>query len=202
MLPFTRIPFIGRPSGIVAGSASYTSPGTYYFTVPQFHTLTADVRGGGGGAGGMGRVPGDGPTNGATGGTSYINGRAGVSYGYGGDGGGLAYTNVSYSPQYGATGASGTGAGSGTAYTGGGAAGGTYCYWNYSGTIRYSGYGGPGGRIIRTFSREELYAGDTLTIVVGAGGAKGVVNLPAGTSAYVTVNPTDGSNGAVYLSWS
>jgi hypothetical protein len=142
---------------VVAGSASYTSPGTYTLIIPEYNTLFVDVYGPGGGGGGaayyfdtynyaQGGVqlgqgsPYPGYTyyegqNGAAGGYSQFynpaSGYAPTAYG-GAGGAGLTWFNSSYggySPQLSA---GGSASGGDANITGGGAGAGTYgqtqCY--------------------------------------------------------------------------
>lgn len=208
-LPFQHR-LIGRHAPIVPGSASWTSPGTYYLTVPKHRTMSFDVRGAGGGGGGPGGVyPYNNSVYGGTGGAGgysqvYYNPNSSLlnAIGYGGTGG----TGSSNGPSggiNGSDGSAGTASGGDGNYTGGGAGGGArgYTYYTSGGWPNgNAGYGGNGGRSVRTLNRDILIPGQTLVIIVGSGGAAGpnsanavpeIIQVPAGA----------GSNGAVYISW-
>ncbi len=157
MLPFlTRM--VGGPTKppVVPGSQSFTTPGTYTFTVPAYNTLTVDVRGGGGGSGGMNHY-GWTPGAGSPGGQSSFRGAIIAN------GGGPGSTDASY----GYPGAHGTATGGDTNTTGGGAAGGP----TGGGIMQGSYNGGNGGRAIKSYAAEALLYLSTITVVVGAGGA-------------------------------
>lgn len=165
----------------VSGSASYTTPGTYSFTIPVHQTLTIDVRGGGGGGGDMGvnygyGIQNSGYGNGQPGGQSHF---AGAIVGNGGGAG------ASWPGGSGGAGTAGGGNSSNTA--GGGSAGGAgSCYIGYCG-----GSGGNGGRAVSVYNFGVYTPGQVVTIVVGGGGAS--TNSPYRGNA--------GASGAVYISW-
>jgi hypothetical protein len=213
ILPFRRIVPSVNPV-VIPGSVSYTTPGTYSLTVPNFKTITMDVRGPGGGGGGAGcnDVNTGGWNNGVSGSagnphsTVTIPGWAAL-WGYvGGGGGGSIWLGPGGGYQYqdGAAGAAGGAANGDSNITGGGAAGGTggNVHGGYNPAPRsVGGNGGYGGRCVRTFTRAQaiVQARQTLTIVVGGGGAQGSNGPnPQATYAY----PQPGSSGAVYISWS
>lgn len=105
--------------GVVPGSNTYTTAGTYSFQVPLFNTMTVELWGGGGGGGGYGD-PGSGSYAsgayfGATGGQTYFNAS---TYANGGVGGQNAGTSGAGGLAFGAGGAGGTAAGLTTATTG------------------------------------------------------------------------------------
>lgn len=113
---------------VVAGSASYGSPGTYTLIIPEYNTLFVDVYGAGGGGGGAAYYYD--PDNFATGGVQYGEGVGGAGYGLpdyvyfvGHDGGGGGYSQF-YNP------ASGYAP---TAYGGGGGAGQNWFASSYEG---------------------------------------------------------------------
>lgn len=167
---------------VTSGSASWGTPGTYFFTIPHHNNINLDVYGAGGGGGGSaqnGLLTGG---TGGTGGTSQVTSQCSASGGTGGLGGtSVVGTSAGGSP--------GTGSGGTSNYTGGGAgggAGGTY-------SSRTGGPGGAGGRAVKAISRGVLTPGSTLTIVVGGGGAGGYSDKVSGSP---------GGNGAVYISWS
>src|SRR5262249_51846963 len=43
---------MGNIARVVPGSTTFSTPGTFFFTVPLYNALTADVKGAGGGGGG------------------------------------------------------------------------------------------------------------------------------------------------------
>lgn len=128
-------PFIGvlNPKGLgvpsVAGQQIYTSPGTYYFTVPSGVTsLSCVVIGGGGGSSGCS-------------GASQFSGA-------GGGGGGLAYGTFSVTPGQQVTVGVGAGGTRGTNVNSTTNVGGTggFSYIQYAGSYMLRAYGGGGGR--------------------------------------------------------
>lgn len=189
------------PSMSFAGTQTYTSPGTYSFTVPAFQSLTVQVWGGGGGGGNYvhyGSAGGNSSFAGVTGGGGNPGGPAAATTG--GPGGG-AYgggTNTIGNPgtydwtwKYGTGGAAPNGGagGSGSTYTGysGGIPGG-----GGGSPVRGSG-GGSAGYASATWNAGGLTAGSAVTVVVGAGGA----------GAPTTDGYTSGAGGAgrVSISW-
>ena len=167
-------------SPVTLGSASYTSPGTYGFTVPLFNTLSVTTHGAGGGGGGN--------TPGGAGGASAF----GVVNGQGGGGGGIISTNPIPGSPGGASGGDTATTGAGTP----GGAGGHAQYGDKFGVYDYfGGDGGAGGRAIKTYAAGALAVGSSITVVVGAGGA-------AGDPGANLANPAPGSDGAVTISWS
>lgn len=174
-----------------AGSVSYTSPGTYQFTVPNYATLTVTISasGGGGGAGGNWVIVppfiavGNDGAYGKSALNSTFNGTDVVAVGGGfGQGGGLL-TN-------GANGTAGGGSGLNgiKITTGGGAKGGA------GGAPQQSaggagGAGGPGGLVTYTYAIDALVPYSTIPVVVAAGGASG------GSGSQ------PGSVGSVLISW-
>lgn len=183
-------------SPVVPGSANYTTAGTFTFTVPVHNTLVVELWGGGaaggstdgssnnlngspggnsnwdtstlvanGGQGNSGQTggaggSGSGGTTNTTGGNG-ANGTAG-SPGRGGNGGAGANGGA------GGVGVTGGTAGNGTAPGGGG--GGTCRNLRFGGTGK--GGGGGGGYTTRTYSAGTYAAGSSVTVVVGAGGAR------------------------------
>jgi hypothetical protein len=171
--------------GIVAGSQTFTSSGT--FTVPAYNTLAVTVNGaGGGGAGGAGQNEGSFPVagnDGDDGHASKFTFGSNPPTGNGGKGG---------STIIGHDGDDGTASGGTTNTTGGGAAGG-----QGGGT---AGDGGNGGKAAITYtSASGPGFGASITVTVGAGGAGGTggqgedFNGPDGTA---------GGNGSVVVQWS
>lgn len=189
--------FIGAEREVNPGSQAWSSPGTYSFTVPAFHTLSVIVKGAGGGGGGGGA---------SFYGYVYYGGVGGVggqsSFGpnliaAGGAGGPVSGTYYDMSPR--SPGANGQGSGGDTNTTGGGANPGSYGY-NFSLPFYYDygGNGGYGGRADKAYLPEALAFGSTVQIVVGAGGVAGTQTLsPWGGSL-----PTAGQPGSVEISWS
>lgn len=196
ILPFRRIIPAAGPS-IIPGSASYTSPGTYTFIVPYYHSLTVDVRGSGGGGGGS-RFS-DSTIYYASNGTySYFGAPDATLIGYGGGG---ANGCVWSPPRNGDNGGPGEAFNGDTNINGGGNPGGIGAIINPGSGSLVGGQGGASGRAIRTWVRSQWYTKLTprsaITIVVGAGGARSECE-----PTYVTRFNTDGSHGAVYISWS
>ncbi len=174
---------------IVPGSVAYTSPGTYTFIVPPYTSLTADVRGAGGGGAGN-RYTGYWIYYGGNGSASSFGGSV---VGNGGSGG----SGSNWSPPVGGVqGAHGTAGGGDSNTTGGGSPGGQGSIITLAGSL-YGGPGGYGGRAVRTWALGQLTPGTAITVVVGTGGAASECE-PVGIVQY----PTAGANGAVYVSWS
>lgn len=164
----------------VAGSRSWTSPGTYTFTIPPYSTMRIDVRGAGGGGGGSTYDAGASGQNGAAGGNASVSSTGLI--GRGGSGGQGAYYNKPGKAS------SGTASGGNVVNTTGGGAdggvGGTY------GATK-GGDGGDGGRAVSDYGPGALGVGATLTITVPSGGNGGAGQV-AGAR---------GGHGAVYISW-
>ncbi|MGD9668833.1 MAG: hypothetical protein AB7U75_07200 [Hyphomicrobiaceae bacterium] len=176
---------------VTAGSQTFSSAGTFTFTVPHHQTLTVKVWGGGGGgagcstystvaggnggssnwagsvvanggarasgsSGGAGGTASGGTTNqtGATGGTSSSNGAAGGSGASGGSGGSSRGSNGN-----GNNGSAPGGGGGGARFVARGACGGDG--------------GGGGGYATRTYSAGTYSQGSSVTVAVGASGARG-----------------------------
>lgn len=164
----------------VAGSRSWTSPGTYSFTVPVHSTIRVDVRGAGGGGGGSTYDAGASGAAGVAGGNATVSG-TGLT-GRGGSGGaGSLYNKPGKA-------ANGTASGGNTLNsTGGGSnggVGGTY------GATK-GGDGGDGGRAVSDWGPGSIGVGAVLTVTVPTGGNGGAGQV-AGAK---------GTNGAVYISW-
>lgn len=195
MLPFLKR--IGGPRIVVPGSQSYTTPGTYTFNVPAFNTLTVTVNAGGGGGGGYSNGHPE-MYNGGNGGNSSF---ASVSA-EGGLGGAVCVALYSDIHNQFPNGSPGGSSGGDSNFTGTGGAGGqgyksaSYDLGSDSYAYGDAGYGGAGGRSVKTYIAGAL--GATVTVVVGAGGAAGGVANTAGITQY----PTAGANGAVLISWS
>lgn len=187
------------------GSADYTTPGIYSFTVPTYATLTVQVWGAGGGAGAVNYVNGN---NGRSGGSSsfeavYAGGGAGSvappntigSWGAGGTGGAASGGDVNLSGGNGATainstlgitsgGASPNGGSSNSASPGAGAKGSTSNKFG-------SGGGGGGAYASKTYTPGGLVVGSIVTVNVGAGGTSGGGTLPSPA----------GAAGRVFIQW-
>jgi len=173
-------------AGVVPGSTTYTTPGTYSFTVPKHNTLTVKVWG----AGGSGASN---TENGETGGTSSWNGTVIAN---GGRLGTITPTRVA--------GAGGTASGGSTNVNGGAAGtpapisragvaadsgygdGGSGAAW-FSYVQQYAGGGGGGAYSTRTYSVGTFSSGSSVTVIVGAGG---------------TLGQGSGEDGRAEISWS
>ncbi len=199
------------PSPTLAGSAYYGTPGTYYFTVPAYGTLTVQVWGGGGGGGARGFVSGTGSNGGtssfgsvyATGGylaNSYNPGSGG--YGSGGDtnlnggsgsSGLVANGGGGGSSPYGGAGATSVGVGMvrrgnpGSSPGGGGGGGFNSHYWGDG--------GGGGGYASKIYSPGQLTPGSVVTVSVGSAGS-GQTSRPTASNSGGA-----GAPGAVYITW-
>jgi hypothetical protein len=199
MLPRVRI--------VTPGGASY-GPGTVSWTCPEYNTLTIDLFGtgaGGGGAGSyssVGQSGSDGlPTTFAAGGVMLT-----ANGGHGGPGGpqvtenyDLDNTFLGYGGGNASDGADGTASGGDTNTTGGGESGGSGG-GNPTGNGA-GGKGGNGGRCTKTFTYGAPGApipGNAYTIVVAAGGSRGVA--AGGSDSGSSGNP--GTNAVANLSWS
>jgi hypothetical protein len=191
MFPF---PIAALPDMVVPGSESFTTPGTYQFTVPEYNALTVTVRGGGGQ--GFGLAPG------YNGGNSSFNGNV-IAYGGQaatealGAGGGASGGDQNYtggpggSSQPLAGGAGGAGAnGGGAGGTGNAGAGNAPGGGGAGSVIFFTGMpgGGGGGCAVKTY-HGELSVGAQITVVVGDGG-----NLVTGAGGR-------GARGQVDISW-
>jgi hypothetical protein len=165
-----------------SGVLDYTSPGTYYLTVPSYINLQIQVWGAGGGGGGSWYDAGFGGSQGGTGGDSYVTVPGyGTMYGFGGGGG---PTWLAGSPTVGSASGGNANNLAGSGSTGG--AGGVY-------GASFGATGGNGGYALSNFVSSGAPPIDsTLTIVVGTGGAGG----------FGQVNGAAGTNGRVYIAWS
>ena len=199
------------PQVAVAGSQTYSTPGTYSFTVPNYGTLTVQAWGGGGGGGIMqnysscdvsggnggdssfgsvvgrgGRGAYDDPSCVAPGGVASggdVNlqgGSSGVSSWMAGvppnggsspNGGAGGYPNSCVTTSYAAYCNDYPAGGGPPSNPGGGAGGGYWTILNDSG-----GAGGAGGYASKTYSAGSLSPGNTVTVVVGNGGASGEIS--------------------------
>lgn len=177
---------------VVAGSQSYTTAGTYSFSVPHHQSITVQAWGGGGGGGGC---SGGTKIGGGTGGQSswasavFANGGGGGASGGGGGGGASGgSTNQSggngesgTTSYAGAGGAGASGGGGGARHTssgnggGGGAPGGAGAgaRFIFRGGNCGAGGGGGGGYSTRSYTAGTYSAGGSVTVIVGGGGARG-----------------------------
>lgn len=163
--------------GGAPGSQTYSTPGTYTFTVPNYAgNLNVTVNGGGGGGGGVGNAPG------GAGGDSNFGGTV-VAHGGGGGGESLI-------PSTGATvGSPGTASGGNVSNTtGGGASGGTGGVNSTDTRGNPYGHGGSGGKAVSAYSSGSL--SNTFTVIVGPGG-KGTNGGSPGFNGSVTVTWTN-----------
>lgn len=155
------------PASALAGSQTYSTPGTHSFTVPSYGTLTVTViAGGGGGAGGYAGC--------------WVNCDP-ASVGHpGGDAGNVSFGSVTaYGGKGGLWVSSGGQAGGASGgdqnITGGGSSGGVggTSQPTYSGsedstyTNPGSRNGGAGGKAIKTYGYGALTPGSTVTVVIG-----------------------------------
>src|SRR3989344_2590634 len=149
---------------------SYTTPGTYTYTVPS-GAVTVTVKGAGGGGGGKGDDirPGSAGRQSSFGNTVVARG---------GSGGNVSTYTAS-------PGAPGTASGGDTNTTGGGASGGS------GGTLASAATGGNGGMSVKTYQAGALTS--PITVVVGAGGAGGATVNPSYSGG-------NGSSGSVVIS--
>lgn len=172
-------------------NVSYTTAGTYTFTVPAFSSMTVKVYGAGGGGGGSGDSAGTcsvAGTTGNTGGNSTFNATLIGNGGSGGTGGNTAA---------GTAGASGTASGGDTNSDGNGSAGGaagTGCDFN-------GGAGGAGGLAIKTYGPGDLSPGSTVTVVVGASATGGSSGGGTSTAGKVLITYTRGGSFTPDLVW-
>lgn len=187
------IPAIGGL--VVPGSQTYTVPGTYYFSIPLYNTLTTTVLGSGGGGGGESDILQQ-AQNGFDGTSSSFNGNI---IGYGGGGGGGAYGFY----QTGIAGNNGGWAGGDSFVIGapGGNGGVASGVAGHHSSGRDGGPGGGGGGTIKTYSNGDLVTGNVITIIVGARGSGGY-GEPERIDNYPTANGSFGSNGSITITWS
>lgn len=207
------------PASAFAGSATFSTVGSYTFMVPPYTgTLAVSIKGGGGGGGG-----GDildlpfgvygGPwyefngTNGSVAGTTYINGNSYFVSASGGGGGGGGRWDGSY--------ATVGSAGSGNVSTGGGmpgGAGGPLADWVNQTLIAYDyrigwwlgGAGGPGGVSSASYTTAQAPMGSAFSVVIGAVGAGGPAQTTSASTPGGSVSNiagSDGSPGQVVFTW-
>lgn len=199
---------------VTPGSVTYSSPGTYYFNVPLYRTLSIELWGGGGS--GVSNS-----SSGGTGGTSSIGALSMVANGgiggaqlgggaqQGGPGGSASGGNTNNisggnggDGVFGGRGSQHGGAGGSGANGGSGGSGGLYYVYPASngsppgggsgGSPRVAGGGGGGGAYCSSVFTGSTYAGTVFTIIVGAGSNNG----NDGDGSYV------GANGQCVITWS
>jgi len=193
------------PSGTT--TVTYSTAGTFSFSVPDFSYMTVTVKGAGGSGGG---VTGATATSCGKGCTSYLaspagsNGTAGGNSSFNssvvGNGGGAGGGSPGGTPT-GSAGSSGTASGGDTNTTGGGTSGGAAATNNCAASFAtgggVAGAGGAGGQAVKAYTTGGISG--SITVVVGAGhtgGAGGVGDTCTGN--------TGGSSGAgsVVISYS
>ncbi len=187
-------------------TVTYSTAGTYSFSVPDYAYMTVTVNGAGGGGGGSAGVAstvcGKGcvtyvpvlSTAGGGGGNSSFNGSV-VGNG-GGAGGGVNGSGIS-----GGAGSNGTASGGDTNTTAGGTAGGgggtNNCNGNSGVGLQAPGAGGAGGQAVKAYTAGAISG--SITVVVGAGaggGTKGTGDMCIGT------NGTGSGAGSVTIAYS
>ena len=214
------------PQFVFAGSQTYSTPGTYTFTVPtSYATLTVQVWGGGGGGGSTGANGDFGNINGQAGSSSSFNGTI-IGYGggggrdnysYGGEVSGGSASGGDVNTQGGSSGPFMPSAFGGFVETGGtspnGGSGGydpNQCLGGNNSMVAANapGGGGGGGACIatggggggyasKTYSVGQLTPGTAITVVVGNGGA-GYSLAPWG---YPAIHGGAGASGRVTITW-
>lgn len=198
-----------RPD-VTPGSQTFSTAGSFNFTVPAHNTLTVEVWGGGGGGGGSSGFT---DVNGTSGSSSnwdatalVANGGAGSSGNTGGVGGtgsggtvNISGNNGSNAGTYGgAGGAGGNGGAGGAGSTGHGnpgvapGGGGSGAYVGTRAGTNSTGGGGGGGYTARTYTAGTYAVGTSVNISVGNRGTGGV-----GTSR----NGGNGAIGRVTITW-
>lgn len=188
-----------------AGSASYSTPGSYTFFVPVYEFLTVDVMGGsGGGGGGADNNPGFYNCGGNPGGSATESRFASSTPVVGGGGGGGGPGNNNYA------GSNGNASGGDTNYVGnpsfcyGGGAGGPSFNYPSGGTGGYSGRAIKGWKHASTSGNPSW--GSSITVTVGSAGAGGGGGQGAfnGFVFFCTGgrNGSSGTNGFVNMAWS
>ena len=199
---------LALPLVAFAGSQSYTTPGTYTFSIPAHSSLSVTVRGAGAGTGGGGAF-----------GTVHEVGGYESPGGLGEDGGYSSFSGV-WAGGGKADGTNGTASGGDTNVTGGGGAGGggsggsvqVWCINEVcsSGIPGDGTPSGSGGLATKTYSAAQ--PSGSITVVVGAGGAGGAGgcagshNIMEGSpgsaeSPICAENGASGENGSVTITW-
>ncbi len=174
-------------------TVTYSTAGTFSFSVPDFTYMTVTVKGAGGGGGGVtgattyscgkgctGFLASPAGSNGGAGGNSSFNASV---VGNGGGGGGGSPGGV----PTGSAGSSGTASGGDTNTTGGGTSGGAAasnnCATTYVTGGGVAGAGGAGGQAVKAYTTGGISG--SITVVVGAGasgGAGGVGDVCTGNT--------------------
>jgi hypothetical protein len=199
--------FGGKPP-VVPGSTTYSTPGSYNFTVQAYNTLTVTViggSGGGGGGGDMANVNDENPGSpGTNGGDSTFFGTGGNVIGggsHGGHGGpGIAGSDTSND---GANGTASGGAGSGGGnYAGGGYAGGSGGLGTTMSSSGQGQAGGTSGKAVKVYTPGQLAIAASISLTVGAAGSGGAGNFDSVGAPDGTTPGNNGSNGQVSISWS
>lgn len=193
---YSAPPWSVTTADVVAGSQSYTTAGTYSFSVPHHQSITVQVWGGGGGGGGC---SGSTKIGGGAGGQSswassvFANGGGGGSAGGSAGGGGGGGASGGSTNQSGGNGESGTtsyagaggagasGGGGGARHTtvgnggGGGAPGGAGAGARlvFRGGSCGAGGGGGGGYSTSSYTAGTYGAGGNVTVIVGGGASGG-----------------------------
>ncbi len=180
------------PSNPASGSQTFSTPGTYTFTVPAYSALTVTVNGAGGGGGGgsLGGCYPRGGIGGATGGSSAFDTVIAYGGGSGGVGHLIIHRNRTQCGSYGTPGSDGApGTTNNTGdinVAGGGASGGAGGWGTAPG-----GNGGSGGEAIKNYASGALVPGSISQVTVGAGGTGGA-RAVAGNA---------GSDGSIVINW-
>lgn len=187
----------GGGGGVVAGAQTFSTAGSFNFTIPCFNTLTVQVwgaggagahNGGNGGTGGASRWDGTVIANGGTGnrtGGTASGGTTNTTGGTGNAGGSCTGTN-------GKGGAGANGGAGGAARANGSAPGGAGGGGGWSpsmGCIQEEG-GGGGGYSTRSYAAGAYTPGEIVQIIVGARGV-----------ASNSGNAGDGAVGRVTVTW-
>lgn len=190
----------------VPGTMNYDEAGTFTFTVPAYITMTVEIAGaGGGGASSVwdgGSFVGGGGIGAAGGDTSFL----GLKAAGGGGGGAAAGARHPWQVYPGAKGATGGAAGGEADTPGGGSIGGIGGSLAAigGGSNGDGGIGGTGGLTRRTYKLGDAGAptvGQTITLIVGAGGiAHPGIAGPPNTAANGAPG-TNGRPGYVHISW-
>lgn len=194
-------------------SKSFTTPGTYTYTVPSslnFNGLTVTVNGAGGGGGsgscsyliGIGSADycsGKGNGNGSAGGVSSF---GSAVIGNGGGGGQKAKRETLFGPADSVAGLLGSASGGDTNTEGGGGSGGSggkaRSFLSIGGGT--AGNGGNGGKAVKSYSPSTLTPGSTITVVVGSGGTGSSRGLDTGGDGRGLSGGGNGSDGSVVIS--
>lgn len=180
-----------QPASVASAGGSsqtFTSAGTFTFTVPDYETLSVVVRGGAGGGGGgySGNGVGGSGRNGGNGGNSIFRSATPITA-EGGGGGGGADQGIN-----GSTGGSGGASGGDTHTIGAGGVGGSGGPGTYPG-----GQGGSGGQAEKVWTIGSPGApvpGSVISFTVGDHGG-------GGAGGHLASSGKSGDNGSVIISW-